>query len=44
MMVVPIANPDYRTSAGSSVLWDAKKAQALFDAIKRGEGDLSAHA
>ncbi len=33
MMVVPIGNPDYKTSAGSSVLWDAKKSQALFDAM-----------
>ncbi len=44
MTVVPIGNPDYKTSAGSSVLWDAKKSQALFDAMKRGEGDLSAYA
>ena len=44
MMVVPIGNPDYKTSAGSSVLWDAKKSQALFDAMKRGEADLSAYA
>ena len=44
MLVVPIGNPDYRTSAGSSVLWDAKKSQALFDAMRRGEGDLSSYA
>ncbi|MFT3876242.1 MAG: LCP family protein [Propioniciclava sp.] len=44
MMVVPIGNPDYTTPAGSSVLWNATKAKALFDAMARGEGDLSAYA
>ncbi len=41
---VPVGNPNANTPAGSSVLWDAKKSQAFFDAMKRGEGDLSAYA
>lgn len=38
-LVVPIANPDYRTSAGSSVLWDDAGARALFDLLREGRLD-----
>ena len=41
---VPVGNPNAHTSAGSSVLWDTKKAAAMFEAMKRGEGDLNAYA
>lgn len=33
-MTVPISNPDYQTSAGSSVKWDTKRAQALFTMLR----------
>ncbi len=35
-LVVPIANADARTPAGSSVLWNKKKAAKLFEIIKSG--------
>ena len=41
---VPVGNPNAQTAAGSSVLWDTKKAAAMFDAMKRGEGDLTPYA
>ena len=41
-LVVPVGNTDAQTSAGSSVLWDEKKADALFAAMARGEADLTA--
>ncbi|MGA4540247.1 LCP family protein [Uniformispora flossi] len=36
-VTVPIKNPNYQTSAGSSVLWDDTKAKALFDALRNGD-------
>lgn len=41
-LTVPIADAGARTSAGSSVLWDKKKASAVFDAIARGDVDAVA--
>lgn len=43
-LMVPVGNTNAQTSAGSSVLWDEKKATALFEAMKRGEGDLTGYA
>ena len=43
-LMVPVGDRDAQTQAGSSVLWDEKRAAALFDAMARGEGDLSAYA
>ncbi len=34
-ITVPVADPDYRTSLGSSVLWDEQRARALFEALRR---------
>jgi LCP family protein required for cell wall assembly len=31
---VPVANPNFSTSAGSSVLWDRAKARALFNSLR----------
>lgn len=36
-MTVPVSNPDARTSAGSSVLWDEEASRAVFDAIASGD-------
>nr|WP_114558919.1 LCP family protein [Desertihabitans aurantiacus] len=36
-LTVPIGDPDYATSAGSSVLWDSEDAPEMFDAIARGD-------
>ena len=36
-LTVPISNPDAHTSAGSSVLWDAAKAKAMFAEIAQGD-------
>lgn len=44
MIVVPVGNADAHTDSGSSVLWDAKKSKAMFDAMARGEGDLRPYA
>ena len=44
MLMVPVGNASAQTSAGSSVLWDAKKSQAMFEAMARGEGDLTGYA
>lgn len=41
---VPVGNADAQTSAGSSVLWDAKKSKAMFEAMGRGEADLAKYA
>ena len=41
---VPVGNPNANTPAGSSVLWDATKSKAFFEAMKRGEGDLKQYA
>ena len=41
---VPVGNPNANTPAGSSVLWDASKSKAFFEAMKRGEGDLKQYA
>lgn len=35
-LVVPLSNTNASTSAGSSVLWDTKRAQALFDLLNAG--------
>ena len=43
-LMVPVGNTDAHTPAGSSVLWDTKKSTAMFEAMARGEGDLSAYA
>ena len=43
-LVVPVGDTGAQTAAGSSVLWDTKKAEAMFAAMARGEGDLSAYA
>ncbi len=34
---VPVANPDYQTSVGSSVLWDEAAADRLFQQLRDGE-------
>lgn len=36
-MTVPVANADYRTAAGSSVLWDEEAASQVFAAIAKGD-------
>ena len=36
-LTVPIADANARTSSGSAVLWDKKKAKAMFDDIARGD-------
>ena len=36
-LMVPVGNADAHTSAGSSVLWDTKKAEALFAAMRAGD-------
>lgn len=36
-MTVPIANPNFPTSAGSAVLWDQAGARALFEALRAGK-------
>jgi anionic cell wall polymer biosynthesis LytR-Cps2A-Psr (LCP) family protein len=36
-LTVPVADADARTSAGSAVLWDKKKAKAMFGDIARGD-------
>ena len=36
-LTVPVADANYMTSAGSSVLWDEEKATALFEALRNGE-------
>jgi LCP family protein required for cell wall assembly len=36
-LTVPVADADARTSAGSAVLWDKKKAKAMFADIARGD-------
>jgi LCP family protein required for cell wall assembly len=33
-VTVPVANPNFSTSAGSSVLWDREKARALFNSLR----------
>lgn len=44
-LTVPIADNDARTSAGSAVLWDEKRAKALFADLARGDtGDLDKYA
>ena len=43
-LMVPVGNPNAHTSAGSSVLWDKKKSAALFQAMARGESDLTPYA
>lgn len=35
-LVVPIANPNATTSAGSSVLWDSGRSRQLFDMLRKG--------
>ncbi|QIK73854.1 LCP family protein [Propioniciclava coleopterorum] len=41
---VPVGNANANTPAGSSVLWDAARSKAFFEAMKRGEGDLKQYA
>lgn len=41
-LTVPISDPNARTSAGSSVIWDKKNASKLFDAIAGGDIDAVA--
>ena len=36
-LTVPISNPDASTPAGSAVLWDDAKAQAMFGDLARGD-------
>ena len=36
-LTVPIADTNARTSSGSAVLWDKKKAKAMFADIARGD-------
>jgi LCP family protein required for cell wall assembly len=36
-LTVPIADANARTSSGSAVLWDKKKAKAMFDEIAKGD-------
>ena len=36
-LTVPVADADAPTSAGSAVLWDKKKAKAMFADIARGD-------
>ena len=36
-MTVPVSDTDYRTSAGSSVLWDADESAEVFAAIASGD-------
>jgi anionic cell wall polymer biosynthesis LytR-Cps2A-Psr (LCP) family protein len=36
-LTVPVADADASTSAGSAVLWDEKKADAMFSDIARGD-------
>ncbi len=36
-LVVPLADTNYQTSAGSSVKWDTERAKALFTMLRRGE-------
>lgn len=36
-LTVPIANANYQTQAGSSVLWDEEKADAMFQALRDGK-------
>ncbi len=36
-LTVPIGDTNARTSSGSAVLWDKKKAQAMFDDIAKGD-------
>jgi len=36
-LTVPISNPDAHTSAGSSVLWDDKRAAAMFALLAKGD-------
>ena len=43
-LVVPVGDTGAQTAAGSSVLWHAEKSKAMFAAMARGEGDLSAYA
>ena len=43
-LMVPVGDTAAQTSAGSSVLWDAKKSKAMFEAMARGEGDLTGYA
>lgn len=43
-LMVPVGNTNAQTAAGSSVLWDAKKSKAMFEAMARGEGDLTGYA
>src|SRR5690606_28800063 len=35
-LTVPVADANYQTAAGSSVLWDEAKADALFEALRAG--------
>jgi len=41
-LTVPISNPNARTSAGSSVIWDEENASKVFNAIARGDIDAVA--
>lgn len=43
-LVIPIGNPNAKTKAGSSVLWDPAKSKAFFEAMKRGDGNLKKYA
>ncbi len=36
-LVVPLADVNYQTSAGSSVKWDSQRAKALFSMLRNGE-------
>lgn len=41
-LTVPISNPNARTSAGSSVIWDEENASKVFNAIAKGDIDAVA--
>ncbi len=43
-LVVPISSANASTSAGSSVLWDDERAEALFTMLREGEPDHRAPA
>ncbi|HEU5486765.1 MAG TPA: LCP family protein, partial [Microlunatus sp.] len=44
-LTVPVSNPDASTPVGSAVLWDEKKAEAMFADIARGDtSDLKKYA
>ncbi|MDO5533855.1 MAG: LCP family protein, partial [Propionibacteriaceae bacterium] len=43
-LMVPVGDTNAQTNAGSSVLWHKTKSAALFEAMARGESDLTGYA